>query len=250
MNIERYKLPRFCDGQCYCDCEECPCTTCNGYDDLDAFAQAYGFTVPETPDINFPFNYSGTTLSGITVIPGASSTITVQSDGGDTFLEKNTCNNSGVPYQDDDVFMFFDGVAKKDFTFSYDYMVSTATCNDGGKHRLLLATSNSVVTGTGILTIGSWRQSGNQSTAILDLRAEYPTLCNYEYPPPEIPNFSLPQTTNVWTRRTIEKDGEVVTFTDGSYGPKRVHCCWLNLGGYVGMFLGPGVRIRNINISI
>lgn len=231
---------------CYCGTPP-ECTLCNGYTELGAFSTAYNFPSTQTPDSSFPFNYSGANLSGITL--WLNSDIIVDSSGGDTYLVRAGCGNLGPPYSIDDAWMYFTGVTKRNVTFSYEYYLQDSGCVSGGKHRVLWIADTSDLT-TGTVQIGSWSNNFSNSRGLCLLQAEYDIVCQPGEPPPEIPDLILPQAKGEWRTRTIIKNNDSILYTDGDVGPIEIGRCWLPLNGTIGMMLGPGVRIRNISITL
>jgi len=230
-------------GECQCCGEECDICA---YTSLADFATGEGYPTTQTPDGSFPFTFSGASLTGINNI----STSDVISTSG--YLVRNGCFNTGAPMADDKAAFYFTSpgmISKQNFTFSYEFFLNTTPCQNGGKHQLIVLPGNT--TSAAVLGIGSW--SNNFSNSIGDVLIESLSKsqqCFDELPPIEIPNFDLTQTLDTWITRTIVKQGSTVTITDGVNGPFVMNRCFFPLLGYIGMAIGPGVRIRNIIISI
>jgi hypothetical protein len=145
--------------------------------------------------------------------------------------------------------MYFTGVVKSNVTISYEYYLQDTGCVRGGKHRVLWIADTSDLT-TATLQIGSWSNDNSNTEGIIQLQAVYDMACKVEQPPPQIPDFILPQTKAEWRTRTIVKNGDNVLFTDGDVGPISLPRCWFPLNGTIGLMLGGGVRVRNISITI
>jgi len=236
-----YTIP--CQTGAGCSCGELPCTLCNGYTDLVAFAEAYNFPSTQTPDASFPFSYSGSSLTGITNWQ----TSDVISTGG--YLIRSTCVNTGSPLTDDEAIIYFN-VIKSNVTVSYEYFLQDTGCVSGGKHRVVWLADPLSSSTIGQLQIGSWSNNSSNTQGFIRVEANYDTTCQIQQPPPEIPDFILPQTKGEWRTRTIVKNGDNILFTDGDVGPISLTRCWFPLNGAIGLLLGPGVRVRNITISI
>lgn len=235
-----YTIP--CQTGAGCSCGgPMPCDLCNGYTDLIGFAEFYGFPSSETPDISFPFTYSGSDLSGITLWKNSD----IISTSG--YLIRAGCTNTGSPSADDQALLWFTGIVKSDVTVSYEYWLQDSGCVDGGKH-LVTWFANTTSDTAAMLSLGTWSTNATNTLSYFYLDYAYHTPCKSEFPVAEL--VGLPQTQGVWRTRTIEKNGDVVTFTDGDYGPVEVTRCWFPLNGTIGLTLGPGVRVRNITISI
>lgn len=207
------------------------CALC-GSATLAEWMALHGFP---TADAGLPYSLSGASLTGTTIFGD------IASDGA-SFGRVGSGDLGGGLVADTSVILF-PGIVGRDCTFSYEYRISS-----GGKHRILIHAEE--VLNTAGVSIGSW--SSNSSNTIGEISAgvnQFGTVCSNEYPPAELSGV-LPQTSGVWRTRTLVKAGRTITMTDGTAGPITITRCFFPLRGYLGMVLGPGVRVRNVSISL
>lgn len=221
-----------------CLSPESPCELCSGITLLSTFRSTYNFPTDFNNGV-LPRSYSGASLTGITPVAGD-----IVSNG--EYIQRSGCGNAGGPYVFDGVLFKFDDLVLKDFRFQYDYLLFDGCCG-GGKHRLMMLANNLSDPNSAYLAIGSWSNNCDNSIIDLLIQLNQTAVCREEYPPTEM--TSIPQTHNVWRTRVIQKVGQEVIITDGTSGPTSITRCWFDLGGRIGMLIGPGVRLKNITIS-
>lgn len=233
-----YTIP--CPSPTGCNCGEPQlCEICE-FSTLEEFAESYNWPTEQTPDSSFPFTYSGANMVGITNIANSD----IFSNG--SYLKRAGCSGTGAPYIGDEAMMYFNGVVKRNFTFSYEYYIDGGGCVNGGKHRFVMFVEPENFLASNI-NIGSWSTDQVNSVGFLSVSPIYYTNCILEYPLSQL--SGIPQTFDQWRTRTLVKQDQSITFTDGEFSTV-LERCWFPLNGTLGMLLGPNLRIRNITISV
>lgn len=207
-----------------------PCALCASAT-LREWTALHGFPTADSGAV--PYSLDGSTVSGTTIYGD------ITSDGS-SFGRAGSGDLGGGINADTSLIIF--SIIRRDLSISYEYTISA-----GGKHWAQLMASTDI--NAAAIYIGSWSSNYSDTIGLVGAGSgQTTTMCQSEYPPTEIDGI-LPQASGVWRTRTLAKAGRTITFTDGAGGPVAVTRCFIPVRGYVGLTLGPGVRIRNLTIS-
>jgi hypothetical protein len=199
--------------------------------------------------INGTFSYSCSNLNGMTVVPGESGTTIVLNS---EYIIKQSCGNDGSPYVADDSFIFFNNVIKKNFKISYDFYLTDYSdienCRSGGKHLVVLAKTQNSVTGNKSFQFGSWSSDFSNTVPRISIDPLYDSTCYIEDPLNAW--SSIPQSKQTWRRRTFIKNGNTLSLQETGFSAITITRPFISATqGYVGLRIGPSVRIKNVIIE-